>query len=340
MMIDDEERMMKIIIKCVCLVLALLCLAGCNGQKSNSVGAGIVRICSSMNRNLSDALVNDFANKTGIVVEFDPLVATSLQQRLELLGNSKVDVWMGGAAEEYYMAAERNMLVPYLPKGASNIPPQYMDRDGRWVPLTIDYMALLSNKNNMRKLGIEPPSTWNELLQPVLHNEIVMAEPETGGPPYGMITSLWQLRGQDEALKFAGGLRTQQILYLPTEAKAGYEVYLGRKSVAVLSLHHALALEKEHRFLYASPLRDGNKNMITAAAILKNGENRKPAERFMEYLFSKEALQIMREYRMDPLADAPDVKRKSSAIGPIPNDDLGWMAGKKQELIKQWLNAK
>ena len=276
------------------LFLLLLCLlfqAGCGSQKQNPPVEGVVRVCSSMNRNLSEALVEGFANKTGIVVEFDPLVAT-------------------------------------------------MDRDGRWVPLSIDYIALLSNRNNMRKLGIEPPSSWDELLQPVLHNEIVMADPATGGPPYGLITSLWQLRGRDAALQFAGSLRTQQVLYLPTEAKAGYEVYLGNKAVAVMSLRHALALEREHPFLYAAPVRDGNKNMITAVAILKNGQKRKEAERLMEYLLSKEALQIMREYRMNPLADALNDKNKYGDIGTVPSDDLRWMAGEKQALIREWINAK
>ena len=321
-------------------LLTVLAVAGCDTKKQDPPAEGVVRVCSSMNRNLSEALVEAFANKTGIVVEFDPLVATSLSQRLDLLGNSKVDVWMGGSAEEYYMAAERGMLAPYLPRGAAGIPPQYMDRDGRWVPLSIDYIALLSNRNNMRTLGIESPSSWDELLQPVLHNEIVMADPATGGPPYGLITSLWQLRGRDAALQFAGSLRTQQVLYLPTEAKAGYEVYLGNKAVAVMSLRHALALEKEHPFLYAAPVRDGNKNMITAAAILKNGEKRKAAERFMEYLFSKEAMQIMREYRMNPLTDAQNDKNKYGDIGIVPNDDLRWMAGEKQALIREWINAK
>ena len=136
-------------------LLCLLFLAGCSTQKQDPPVEGVVRVCSSMNRNLSEVLVEDFANKTGIVVEFDPLVSTTLSQRLDLLGNSKVDVWMGGSAEEYYMAAERDMLATYLPRGSANIPPQYMDRDGRWVPLSIDYIALLSNRNNMQKLGIE-----------------------------------------------------------------------------------------------------------------------------------------------------------------------------------------
>lgn len=331
---------MKKLVALLFSIWYLLLLAGCDTKKQDPPVEGVVRVCSSMNRNLSEALVEAFANKTGIVVEFDPLVATSLSQRLDLLGNSKVDVWVGGSAEEYYMAAERDMLVPYLPRGAANIPPQYMDRDGRWVPLSIDYIALLSNRNNIRKLGIEPPSSWDELLQPVLHNEIVMADPVTGGPPYGLITSLWQLRGREKALQYAGVLRTQQVLYLPTEAKAGYEVYLGNKAVAVLSLRHALTLEREHPFLYAAPVRDGNKNMITAAAILKNGEKRKEAELFMEYLFSKEAMQIMREYRINLLADALNDKNRYGDVGIVPNDDLRWMAGEKQALIREWLNAK
>ena len=84
----------------------------------------------------------------------------------------------------------------------------------------------------------------------------------------------------------------------------------------------------------------GHRNMITAAAILKNGEKRKAAERFMEYLFSKEAMQIMREYRMNPLTDAQNDKNKYGDIGIVPNDDLRWMAGEKQALIREWINAK
>ena len=55
------------------------------------------------------------------MVEFDPLVPLDLQQRLDILENSKIDIWLGGFAEEYYMAAERKMLASYLPKSASNL---------------------------------------------------------------------------------------------------------------------------------------------------------------------------------------------------------------------------
>lgn len=321
-------------------LIGLLLLSGCEPQTGEQPGVRSVNICSSMNQDLSKALINDFAERTGVMVEFDPLVPLDLQQRLDILENSKIDIWLGGFAEEYYMAAERKMLASYLPKSASNLAPQYMDRNSRWLPLSVDYIALLSNRRNMDKLGIKAPETWDELLQPVLYKEVAMAKPETGGASFGQITSLWQLRGQEAAMKYAGVLRTQEVSYLPTDAKAGYEVYCGNKSVAVLPLRYAQALEKEHRFLYAAAVKDGNKNMITGAAILAKGIHKEESRRFMEYLLSPEAAQIMRAHGIRPLGEMLRQEGAQREKLLFPNDDLYWIAVRKQELIKDWLNAK
>ena len=53
----------------VLVLLLLFAVWGCGTRKQEPNGAGIVRICSSMNRNISEALINGFANKTGIVVD-------------------------------------------------------------------------------------------------------------------------------------------------------------------------------------------------------------------------------------------------------------------------------
>jgi ABC-type Fe3+ transport system substrate-binding protein len=323
-------------------VLLVLALAGCGG-----VGTGaqteedkVVAVCSSMNRDLSRALTDDFANRTGIIVEFEPLASQGLIQRLDALSRSTVDVWMGGTAEEYYRAGERKMLVPYHPVAAANIPPEYQDREGQWTPLSIDRIALLSNRNVTDRLHVRPPETWIELLQPVLHKETVMAVPEAGGASYGMITTLWQLRGRDKALQYAGLFRTQEPVYVPTDSKAAYAVFRGDKAVAVLPLRHARMLEKEHRFLNAVAVKDGNKNLITAAAILQRGKHRKAAERFMEYLLSPEAGRIMLDYGFTPLTGALDRQdRTVKDRMPVCNDDLRWAATEKQNIIKTWLNA-
>ena len=322
--------------------LLMLALAGCSGLGTGARAEDdkVVAVCSSMNRDLSKALTDDFANRTGIIVEFEPLASQGLIQRLDALSRSTVDVWMGGTAEEYYRAGERKMLVPYHPLAAANIPPAYQDREGKWTPLSIDHIAILSNRNVTNRLHVRPPETWIELLQPVLHKETVMAVPEEGGASYGMITTIWQLRGREKALQYAGLFRTQQPAYVPTDAKAAYAVFRGDKAVAVLPLRHARMLEKEHRFLSAVAVKDGNKNLITAAAILQRGKHRKAAERFMEYLLSPEATRIMLDYGFTPLIESLDRQdRTVKERLPICNDDLRWAATEKQDIIKTWLNA-
>ena len=83
--------------------LLMLALAGCSGLGTGARAEDdkVVAVCSSMNRDLSKALTDDFANRTGIIVEFEPLASQGLIQRLDALSRSTVDVWMGGTAEEY-----------------------------------------------------------------------------------------------------------------------------------------------------------------------------------------------------------------------------------------------
>lgn len=337
------SRRMKTLLAGV-LSLAVLAVAGCGGSGgvgSSGDGPKVVAVASSMNRDLSKALTNDFANRTGIVVEFEPLNARGLRDRLDSFNTSTADVWMGGTAEEYYLAGDRKLLVPYHPAAAANLPPEYLDREGQWTPLSIDRIAFLSNTDRLEELHVRPPETWIELLQPVLHNETILAVPEAGGASYGMITTLWQLWGQEKALQYAGIFRTQKPTYVPTDAKAAYAVFQGSKAVAVLPLRHARMLEREHRFLTATAVKDGNKNLITAVAILKGGMHRAEAQRFLDYLLSADASRIMRDYGFTPLLD--DVlshDRKPQETGPITNDDLRWAALYKQDIIKAWLNAK
>lgn len=328
----------------VLLTLCLFCIAGCDSQKEEQGRKEkSINICSSMNRDLSKALIEDFANRTGILVEFEPLAPAGLPQRLDMLARSRYDVWMGGTVEEYYMAAERRMLVSDHPADAANLPYRYVDRDGRWLPLWTDHIALVSNKRNLRVMGIRAPKRWDDLLQPVLFKELVLASPEVGGASYGMITSIWQLQGREKALRFAGRLRTQKPEYVPTDAKAAYQVYRGTKTVAVLPLKYALALEKEHPDLYAAPVREGNKDLITAAAILDVGPNREAARRFMAYLLSPEAGRIMQAHGIVPLTAEGSTQDFSTENDDdryvIPKGDLHWMAAAKQQNVKEWLNA-
>ena len=86
--------------------------------------------------------------------------------------------------------------------------------------------------------------------------------------------------------------------------------------------------------------RKKNLGVNTGAAILAKGIHKEESRRFMEYLLSPEAAQIMRAHGIRPLGETLRQEGAQREKLLFPNDDLYWIAVRKQELIKDWLNAK
>lgn len=323
----------------VLILLTILLLSGCGDQ--TAIDQKNIKICSSLNETMTDILTDDFAKRHNIKVEVSYLPAGSLDMRLKFLREGSFDVWLGGTPEEYYLAGEQKMLSSYRPKIAYRVPAEMRENQWRWTGLFVDYIGLLSNRERLHELGIYAPDTWNELLAPSLYDEIALADPQNGGRSYGMITSIWQLRGQEEALAYAAGFNEQSPLYTISEWDAIDEVRSGRKAVAVVSLSTALQLERQDRNLFATLLKDGNKNCITGAAILQ-GRNLETAQEFIDFLLSEQSRDLLASKGYPLLWRVSDYAHddgRKMMIGDLllAVDDLSWTAGRKSAIIQQWL---
>ncbi|MDQ9816092.1 hypothetical protein RFZ01_17085, partial [Acinetobacter pittii] len=62
------------------------------------------------------------------------------------------------------MANKQSVLQPYITKEAYKVPAELRSRRGEWTSLYLSYIALLSNKNNLRNYGLYAPESWHELL--------------------------------------------------------------------------------------------------------------------------------------------------------------------------------
>ena len=183
----------------------------------------------------------------------------------------------------------------------------------------------------------------DELLKPELWEETALADFKNGGRSYGMITSIWQLRGEAKAMEYAASFNSQLPLYTASEWEAIEAVRSGRKTIAVVSLSTALQLERQNRDLFATLVKDGNKNCITGAAILQ-GANLAEAQSFMDYLLSEHSKDLLASKGYPLLWRVSDYAHddgRKMMIGDLELavDDLSWTAGQKSVIIQQWLNA-
>lgn len=333
-------------------ILALLCAALCMlavWQKQPAAAENEVKnkeqvkICISMPPHLARALADDFTAASGIEAEVVPLPPGSVDNRFKFLANSGSDVWLGGTVEEFYLAAERGLLVSYQPEEAYAVPAEFRQNNWLWTALYIDHIGFLSNKQNLHYFGLYAPESWQDLLADELKFELALPDPKNGGAGYGMMTALWQLKGEKAAMEYAAALNAQRPEYFVNLQETIDEVRMGYKTVAVVPLSLALLLERSEQNLFATLPNDGNKNLISGAAVL-NGKNQAAAGKFIDYLLSRRAAEIVGAtghqliWSISSAAD-DDLRDKYTGKLLTPVDDLSWTAGQKAEVIVRWQNA-
>ena len=191
--------------KVIIYILTLLTLlaAGCGSEQPQPKE---LQLCSSMGTKLTEVIADSYSKAAGVKVNISYLPGGTQQERLDYLRKHRFDVWLGGTSEEYFMADEQHILQPYIAKESYKVPAELRNRTGQWTSLYLSYIALLSNKNNLHAYGLYAPETWDELLAPQLKDELAIADFDLGGASFGMITSIWQMRGKEQAMAYAAKL--------------------------------------------------------------------------------------------------------------------------------------
>lgn len=304
----------------------------------------VMRLCSSMSQGVTELLVADFSKRYGTKVQVQYVPQGPWQERVDFLSDNSFDCWLGGTVEECYLADQEGMLSPYKAKEFYKMPVELRTRQGQWTSIFLEYIAFVSNTHKLRDNGLYAPDTWQELLLPEFKNEIVMEKFLNGGASYSMITSIWQLRGQETALKFASRLNQQEILFTETYADAVDKVKSGEKMVAVVPLRTAILLETQHKHLFATVVKDANRNLLNCVAIMNKAENMEAARNFVDYLVSDDSQAVLRNKGYHYIWHAknyPYNDGRKELIGNVnvPVDDLSWTAVEKDEIIAEWVNA-
>lgn len=332
--------MMRKVIIYILTLLALLA-TGCGSEQPQPKE---LQLCSSMGTKLTEVIADSYSKAAGIKVNISYLPGGTQQERLDYLRKHRFDVWLGGTSEEYFMADEQHILQPYIAKESYKVPAELRNRTGQWTSLYLSYIALLSNKNNLHAYGLYAPETWDELLALQLKDELVIADFDLGGASFGMITSIWQMRGKEQAMAYAAKLNAQQPVYTKGFGEAVDLVYIGKKTVAVVPLDYALLMEARHRHLFATVVKDANRTMLTGAAIMRSAEHPNQARAFLDYLMSDAGVELLPAngyHYMWHVKKYPYNDGRRELIGNVrvPVDDLSWTSVYKSEIIRQWRGA-
>ncbi|MBN2471551.1 MAG: ABC transporter substrate-binding protein [Anaerolineae bacterium] len=136
------------------------------------------------------AMTQAFEAETGIATSYVRMSSGESLARLRATAdNPEFSIWWGGPADTFIAAAEEGLVVPYESPNAAVIDEQYRDAvNNTWTGVYVGALGFCSNVEILEELGVDAPTSWQDLLDPALQGNIAMAHPATSGTSF---TTFW-----------------------------------------------------------------------------------------------------------------------------------------------------
>lgn len=273
-------------------------------------------------------LFDEFTAQYGAEVEFLSMSSGEVLSRAEAEGKPMADLWFGGGLDAFIAAKEDGMLEPYLPANAADVPAEYKDAEGYWLSKGLTVVGFLGNNAILEELGLEMPTTWEELADPKYQNEVIMSNPAISGTNYAAVKGLLDKYGEEAGWDYLERLNNNIPFYSKRGGDPQDKVIAGEFAVGIIPASKSAfdaALDNDLTVVYPE---DGIPWVPEGVAIFAGAENVDVAKAFEDFMLTEEAQTMIAEI---------DGKDSAQIIKPgVKGVDLGLPEDK---LIKQDLST-
>lgn len=152
-------------------------------------------IYAALDEKTSKELAAAFTQATGIPVEIALQIekAGTIAARIKAkAAHARANIFISGNSNFHADLAAGNYLEPYSSPiiKQANIDPRFMDPDGYWTGWYLGALCLVYNTRMYEQLfkpmELNPPSIWDDLLNPAYKGLVIGSNPATTGGAYLM----------------------------------------------------------------------------------------------------------------------------------------------------------
>ncbi len=276
-----------------------------------------LHVLCSPHEDWCNAMAEAFETETGIETIVDRVSSgDALALIRETTDAPEYSVWWGGPVDGFIAGTNEGLFEAYQPPNADWIAVNMVDKDHYWHGVYIGVLGFCSNVELLEELGVEPPTSWDDLLAPELAGNVAMAHPMTSGTAY---TALWtvvtlkadELEAEeagtgyaengdptaaavDAALDYFVQLTDNLKLYTRSGSAPGQMAGEGEVAVSVLFSHDCTKIQVEG---YADVLvttfaAEGTGYEIGGVSLIKNAPEPETAKVWINWALSAEAQAI------------------------------------------------
>jgi iron(III) transport system substrate-binding protein len=245
---------------------------------------------------LSAACAN-FESLYGIKTQYQRLSTGEVPTKIEEEnGNPSADVWFGGTNNPYDTAAAKGLLEnDYVPMNASHLSKDiYKDPNGYWYGIYTGILGFMVNTNELDRLGLAAPQTWDDLLKPEYKGLIWLSNYNTAGTAKLVINTMLQMKGHDAGIQYLVDLDKNIQVYTKSGSGPSKNVGTGECVIGIGFLHDGITQIVDNGYDNVKLIipADGTSCEIGPVAEFKGAKHPNAAHLFMEYALSPACVEL------------------------------------------------
>jgi iron(III) transport system substrate-binding protein len=280
----------------------------CLGLIPQGSSAASLTLYSAQHEQTVDLLTKAFTKETGIDVKVHSGEAPELASQLVKEGaSSSADVFFTENSPELELLSEKGLLAKVTPATLASVPAQDSGPAGDWVGVLARENVLAFNKSMIQESAL--PASLLDLAKPEWKGKVAIAPTDADFLP--LVGAIVALKGRPAALDWLKGLHENAMIFDDDEGVVA-AVDRGAVATGVINNYYWARLRMEkggdnvksaiHHFAGADV---GGLMNISGAAVLKASRNQAAGQKFLAFLVSKPAQEMLSKLDIDfeyPLA--------------------------------------
>lgn len=308
------------------------------------VTGGSLNAYTTLEEPLAAKLFQQFEAETGIHVNFVRLAGGECVARMEAEAqNPQASIWVGGVGLDHITAKSKGLTTPYVSRYAANTDAQYKDPENYWIGLYVGPLTFCINLDRAKELGLAAPKSWEDLTKPEYKGYIRMANPNTSGTAYTVITTMRYVMGGDEKkmIDYMKRLDKNIDQYTKSGSAPGKSVATGEIPVAIGFAHDQVKLKANGANIEINAPSEGTGYELASMSLIKGGKETVNAKKLYDWILSsKVAQKTFTEWYVVLVAKGAEKHPDALALDQlnVVKQDFVWDGDKtnKTHLLELW----